>query len=104
MFARVIAAIVIVAVAAVLLVATWPQLFGLERTQLVAQFISFRGLTAALGAGAFAVLLVAAAVSRRGRRFALSLAAVFLAFSLAGLAIVAGRGFGSTDFAAKPAG
>jgi endonuclease/exonuclease/phosphatase (EEP) superfamily protein YafD len=104
MFARVIAAIVILALAALLLVATWPQLFGLERTQLIAQFISFRGLTAALAVGAFAVLLVIAAVNRRGRRFALSLAAVFLAFSLAGLAILSARGFGATEFATKAAG
>ena len=104
MFARVIAAIVLVALAAALLVVTWPQLFGLERTQFVAQFISFRGLTAAIAAGVALALLVVAAFSRRARRFSLSAFALLLVFCLAGVAILATRGFGSTAFAAETDG
>ncbi len=104
MFSRVIAAVVLLAVAALLLVATWPQLFGLERTQLIAQFISFRGLTAAIAIGGAAVLLLVAAASRRGRRFALSLVAMLLVFGLAGVAIMSARGLGSPTFAAKKPG
>ena len=104
MFARAVAAIVLVALAAALLVVTWPQLFGLERTQLVAQFISFRGLTAAIAAVVAVLMLVVAGFSRRARRFALSAFALLLVFCLAGVAIVASRGFGSTEFATKATG
>ncbi|MET0806591.1 MAG: endonuclease/exonuclease/phosphatase family protein [Lacisediminihabitans sp.] len=104
MFRRLLAALLLLAVAAVLLVGTWPQLFGLERSLYVVQFVSFRGLTAVIAAAGAIALLIAAAASRRGRRLAASLAVLLLAFALVGAATQITRGVGDTAFQTKTAG
>jgi endonuclease/exonuclease/phosphatase (EEP) superfamily protein YafD len=101
MFRRVIAAIVLLAVAVALLIGTWPQLFGLERTMYVAQFVSLRGLTIAISAVAIVALLLLSMLSRGFRRFGSSLALLLLVFALAGVAVLATRGFGDTSFQTK---
>jgi endonuclease/exonuclease/phosphatase (EEP) superfamily protein YafD len=103
MFSRVLAALVLLAAAALLLVGTWPQLFGLERSIGIAEFVSLRGLTIAIAAVLIVALLLLAIISRSFRRFGASLAVLLLAFSLAGVAILASRGFGNGSFETKSA-
>ena len=55
MFRRILAAAVLLALAAVLVIAVWPQLLGLERTPVIAQLVSLRAAAVALAA----VLVVA---------------------------------------------
>jgi len=104
MFRRLIAALLLLAVAAVLLIATWPQLFGLERRLYVVQFVSFRGLSAALAVAAVILLVVLAIASRRARRLFVGLAVLLVVFALAGVAIQSSRGLGDTAFAQKTDG
>jgi endonuclease/exonuclease/phosphatase (EEP) superfamily protein YafD len=79
MFRRFLAAVMLVAVAATLLVLAWPELFGLQRTVLVAQVVSLRG------------------------RFGSALALVVLAFALVNVAVLATRGVGDPSFSTKSA-
>jgi endonuclease/exonuclease/phosphatase (EEP) superfamily protein YafD len=101
MLRRVVSAVVLVALAIALLVGTWPQLFGLERTQYVAQFVSLRGLAIAISAVAIVALLLLALLSRTFRRFGSSVALVLLVFALAGVAVLSTRGFGNGSFETK---
>jgi endonuclease/exonuclease/phosphatase (EEP) superfamily protein YafD len=103
MIARFLAAAVIVVSAVILTVLAWPQLFRLEWTFPVAQAVSFRTLGVAIAASALLVLLVLAALWRRARRFAGSLAVVFLAFCAISLAVLSLRGFGEEVVADKGA-
>lgn len=92
MLSRLLAAITVLATAAVLLVVSWPQLFGLHRELYVAQAVSLRGAIV-LAAGALILLcLLLALVARRARRFAGTLAIVALAGGLLNVAVLAGRG------------
>ncbi|MGV8876508.1 MAG: endonuclease/exonuclease/phosphatase family protein [Rhodoglobus sp.] len=95
MFPRILAATVIVAVAAALVVAGWPQLFSLEQAAGIAQLVALRGLAAAVAFGAVLVLLFISLLSRRLRSVTASLAVVGLAFVALTLAVLASRGFGS---------
>jgi endonuclease/exonuclease/phosphatase (EEP) superfamily protein YafD len=104
MFRRLLAALLVVVAAAAVLIGTWPQLFGLERRLFVAQFVSFRGLSAALAVAGVLLLVVLAIASRRARRLCVALAALLLVFALAGVAIQSSRGLGDTAFAAKTDG
>lgn len=101
MFQRIVAAAALVAVALLLLIVTWPQLLSLERSQYVAQVISFRGVMVVGAAVTVIVLLVLCLRFRRFRRFGLSAALLLLVFALADTAILASRGFGDTVFARK---
>jgi len=98
MFSRILAAVVILAVAAGLLVALWPQLLGLATAAGVAQVVSLRGLGAAAALGLAILLTLVALVARPLRRFAASLALVFFVFTLATIAVLSTRGFGSPGF------
>ena len=104
MFRRLFAAVLVVVVAAALLIGTWPQLFGLERTIYVVQFVSFRGLTAAIAVAGIVLLLILAALSRGIRRLAGALALVLVVFTLAAAVILGSRGFGDTAFQPKSDG
>jgi len=99
---RILAALVVLAVAIVLLVLVWPQLFGEQLRQYIAQAISFRsllGLAALVGA---LVLVSVAVAARRLRRLCGALAVVLLAFVVVDGAILASRGFGTGDSVAAP--
>ncbi|EPR75745.1 Xaa-Pro aminopeptidase [Leifsonia rubra CMS 76R] len=104
MFRRILAATFIVAIAAALLVAAWPQLFSLEQAAGVAQVVSLRGLAAATAFVAVVALTLISLLSVRLRRFAASLAIVALAFSALTLAVLSTRGFGSPGFETKAEG
>src|SRR3954469_5243643 len=106
---RFLAAAIVVIVAAALLIAMWPQLFGLERQAGVAQVVSLRGLAALIaGVGVVALLLIAL-VSRRGRgapaggapRLAASVALLLLVFAGVTAAVLATRGATPAGFQTK---
>lgn len=101
MFQRILAATFIVAIAAALIVAAWPQLFSLEQTAGVAQVVSLRGLAAAVAFVAVLGLTLISLLSTRMHRFTASLAVVALAFSALSLVVLATRGFGSPEFETK---
>ena len=101
MIGRVFAALVIVVVAAVLLVAAWPQLLDLEQVFLVAQAVSLRGEAIAAALLAVVLLALVALAVRRARRFLGSILVLLLAFAGVSVAVLSTRGFGDTGFAEK---
>lgn len=98
MFRRFLAAVIIVVVAIALLIALWPQVFGLATAPVVAQVVSLRGLAIAIALVGVVVFTLAALMSRSARRFAASLAIALLAFSLVSVAVLSTRGFGNPGF------
>ncbi|MGV8913209.1 MAG: endonuclease/exonuclease/phosphatase family protein [Rhodoglobus sp.] len=104
MFQRILAATFIVAIAAALIVAAWPQLFSLEQTVGIAQVVSLRGLAAGVAFVAVLGLTLLSLLSARLHRFTASLAVIALAFSALNLVVLATRGFGSPGFETKAEG
>lgn len=98
MVARVIAALVVVIVVAGLIVVAWPQLFGLERTTVIAQAVSIRGLLVAVGLVAVVALTLLALLVPAMRRFAATLAVAVLVFCAINVAVLSTRGFGNAGF------
>lgn len=98
---RFFAAAIVVIVAAALLIAVWPQLFGLERQPVVAQVVSLRGLDALIaGVGVVALLLIAL-LSKRMRRLAATIALLLLVFVGVSAAVLATRGATPAGFQTK---
>jgi endonuclease/exonuclease/phosphatase (EEP) superfamily protein YafD len=100
---RILAAVLLVAVAATLLVFAWPQLFGLQRSSVIAQTISFRALEAVAALTVLVVVVVFAMANRSFRRLGGSLAILALAFVLMNAAVLESRGFGNSVFQPKRA-
>ena len=98
MFRRTLAALILIAVAAVLLVAAWPQVFGLQRAPVVAQVVSLRGLAIAVAIVLVIALTLIALISGAARRFAAGLAITLLVFCGVSLAVLSTRGFGNPGF------
>jgi endonuclease/exonuclease/phosphatase (EEP) superfamily protein YafD len=94
MIRRVLAAVLVVAVAAVLLVAAWPQLFHLEAAPVVAQVVSLRGLDIAIAVALIVVIGLVALAWRASRRFLGSIVALLVVFCLVSLAVLSSRGWG----------
>jgi len=94
MVRNVLAVILVVIAAGILLVAAWPQLFGLQDSPIIAQVVALRGLDIAVALAAVVILLLIMIWWRGGRRFLAPLVAVILVFCLASIGIVAARGFG----------
>ena len=101
MFRRILAAVVILALAAALLVFAWPQLFGLQTFVGVAHVVALRVAAVVVAAVAIVGLLLLALAAPVTRRFVSSLAIVLLAFVVVSGVIVASRGVGSTAFESK---
>lgn len=99
MIRRVLAAAVLLVVAAALLAVTWPQLFGLHKTAIVAQLVSLRGLAVAGAAIAALILLLMALTNRTIRRFTGSLSLVLIIFVAANTVVLASRGAGGNAIA-----
>ncbi len=95
------AALVIVVSALLLLLAAWPQLFGLQWQPGIAQVVSLRGLAVAIAIALLVLVLLVAAVFRPARRLAVSLALLLVVFCAVSLAVLATRGFGGDAFEAK---
>jgi endonuclease/exonuclease/phosphatase (EEP) superfamily protein YafD len=98
MFRRFLAAVIIVVVAACLIVAVWPQLFGLATAPVIAQIVSLRGLAVAVALVLVVALTLAALLAESARRFAASLAVALLVFCAISVAVLSTRGFGNPAF------
>lgn len=96
MLPRLLAALIVLAAAAAMLVASWPQLFGLHRELYVAQAVSLRGVVVVVAGAVLLLCLLLAAGAKRARRFAGALAVVALAGGLLNAAVLAGRGAAPT--------
>ena len=101
MLPRILAAAALLAIALAAFVAAWPQLFGLQLLPGVAHAVSLRGLAIGVAVLAMLALLLVSLASRSARRFAASLALIFLVFALVSGAVVATRGLGNTAFTTK---
>jgi endonuclease/exonuclease/phosphatase (EEP) superfamily protein YafD len=101
MFRRILAALLLVLVAAFLLMAAWPQLFGLQRTFVIAQLVAFRGSAIAIAFIGVIALIVLSLLSRSFRRLGSSLALLLIVFALVSAAVLATRGFGNSSFSTK---
>ncbi len=98
MFHRLFAAAVLLALAVVLVLALWPQLLGLERTPVIAQLVSLRGLAVALAAALVIVLVFVLALAPQARRFTASAALLLIVFCAITVAVLSTRGFGGGGF------
>jgi endonuclease/exonuclease/phosphatase (EEP) superfamily protein YafD len=98
MIRRFLAAVIIVAVAVALVVAAWPQLFGLATAPVIAQIVSLRGLGVVVALVLVIALTLAALLSPAARRFAASLAVALLLFCVVSVIVLSTRGFGDPAF------
>lgn len=104
MFRRVLSAAVLVALGAVLLIAAWPQLLGIQREAGVVQATTMRGLLVAVALLGVVLFTLIALVQARGRRFAGGVALLLLLFAGVQLAVLATRGAGDLAFESKAPG
>lgn len=104
MFRRILAAAVLVLSAVVLVIAAWPQLFGLERQAGIAQVVSLRGLAVLVAAALVILFLLLSLLSASARRFWGGIAVLLLAFSALTVAVLATRGFGDPAMQTKADG
>ncbi|CAN5315321.1 hypothetical protein BH11ACT2_BH11ACT2_21190 [soil metagenome] len=98
MIRRLLAAVVLIALALVLLVLAWPQLFSLEQSLYVTEAIAFRGALAAGALIGVVLFLLIALLSRAARQFAASVAVLLLAFSAVTAGLLFDRGVGAVSF------
>jgi endonuclease/exonuclease/phosphatase (EEP) superfamily protein YafD len=103
MIRTVFAAILLVAAAAALLVALWPQALGLQETPIIAQVVSLRAVDVGIALILIVVFGLIAIGWRAPRRFATTLVVMLLAFCLLSAAILSSRGFGNGSNAPKAA-
>jgi endonuclease/exonuclease/phosphatase (EEP) superfamily protein YafD len=99
MLRRFLAAAILVILALALLVVAWPQLFSLQRAPGIAQLVSLRGLAVAVSVAVVVILGFAVVLSPRARRFAASVAVLFVVFALLNTVVIATRGIGNLGFA-----
>lgn len=104
MIRRILAAVVTLALAGLLLVACWPQLFGLERVIGVAQLVSIRGLAAFVALMLAVLLTLIALMATRSRRFFAGLGVLLFAFAAITTGVLAVRGFGNGAFQTTASG
>lgn len=98
MVRRILAAAITLALAALLLVACWPQLLGLEQTMGVVQLVALRGVAALVAVLGAVLLTLFALLSLRARRFFAGLAVLLLGFAVVSTGVLAIRGFGGGAF------
>jgi len=98
MFRRFLAAALLVGLSVALLVFAWPQLFRLQTVAGVAQIVSLRGTAVVAAVVVVLAFFLLALATPRARRFASSIALIFLVFALINGAVIASRGIGSTTF------
>ena len=96
MVRNVFVALLVAIAAAMLLVAVWPQLFGLQDAPVVAQVVALRGLDVAIALGLVVLFAIVALAWRRARRLAGLLIVALLIFSAVSVAILVGRGLGGS--------
>ena len=103
MFRRVLSAATLVVAATVLLAAVWPQLFGLQKTAIVAQIVSLRGIAVLCGMLGAVMLFILALLNRTIRRFTASLGLILVIFVAVSGIVLASRGLGDSTFQKKGA-
>jgi endonuclease/exonuclease/phosphatase (EEP) superfamily protein YafD len=103
MIRKVLAVILVAVAAAILLVAAWPQLLGLQSAPVIAQVVALRGVDIAIALGLAVLFAVVASAWRPARRFLGALAGLLVVFALVSVAILGSRGFGGSTVTAKPA-
>ncbi|OII22441.1 endonuclease/exonuclease/phosphatase family protein [Frigoribacterium sp. MCBA15_019] len=101
MIRRLVALVFVLAVAAVLVAALWPQAVGLQRVFPVAQVVSFRLVAAAVAIVLTVLLLVLGLIARPIRSLTASAAVLLLVFGVLSAGVVTARGLGRTDFVEK---
>lgn len=106
---RIVAVLILLALAAILFVAVWPQAFGLATAPIIAQVVSLRGIDVAIALGIAVVFGIVALVwrgrsARAARRFLGGMIALLLVFSVASAGILLSRGFGQGAVPAASAG
>ncbi|MFT4029313.1 MAG: endonuclease/exonuclease/phosphatase family protein [Protaetiibacter sp.] len=98
MIRRLLAAAITLVAAAALVVACWPQLFGLEQLWGVAQLVALRGLAALVAVLAGVLLAMFALLARSARRFLAGLSVLLLVFAAVTTGVLAVRGIGGGAF------
>lgn len=98
MIRRLLAAAVTLLLAGLLLVACWPQLFGLEQTIGVAQVVSLRGLAALVAILGGVLLAMCALLVPPARRFLAGISVLLLVFAVVSVGVLAVRGVGGGAF------
>jgi endonuclease/exonuclease/phosphatase (EEP) superfamily protein YafD len=96
-FRRLLAVLVVVVLVAALAVVAWPEALGLQRRELVAQAVSFRGATAVVAVGIAVLLTALGFVLHRARVLLGVVALVLLVFAGAEAALLLQRGIGAPD-------
>ena len=100
---KVLAALLVAVAAAILLVAAWPELLGLQSAPVIAQVVALRGVDIAIALAIAVVFGLLAIPWRGGRRFLGTLIGLLLVFVLVSVAILGVRGFGGGTVSAKGA-
>lgn len=95
MLSRAAGLLLVTALAAALAVLVWPQAAGLERTQVVAQVVAFRGALVVVAVVAAVALTTFGLLAHRMRRLLGALAAVLLVFAAATTWVLLQRGVGA---------
>lgn len=98
---RLVSAVAVLVCAAVALVLSWPQLFGLQWTTGIAQVVAMRGIGIAVALVVAVALTLLALLAPPARRFAASLAVIALGTAAFGGIVLATRGFGDLAFDTK---
>lgn len=101
MFRRVLSALVLVVLAAVLLLLAWPQLLGIQRETGVVQTTTLRGMLTLVALLCVVLFTLIALIWSSVRRFAGAVALLLLAFVGIQLAVLSTRGAGDLAFQTK---
>lgn len=91
---RVVLGVVAACGLALLLLATWPQVLGLQRTVVIAQLTALRGLLVLVAVAAALIAGFVALRARPLRAFGGLIAAAFLAVAAINVAVISSRGLG----------
>lgn len=90
---RVLSVLIAIGATVAVLILSWPQLFGLQNTWVVAHVVSLRGL-AVVGAAGLLLVLLLLMFFRPLRGLAGILAVIVVLYGITNVAILASRGFG----------
>jgi len=101
MYRRILTAAITLALAAVLLVVGWPQLFGLERAPGIAHAVSFRGIAFVVALALIVLFTLVALISPGLRRFVSGLALLLVVFAAVTLGVLGMRGLGNPSMPTK---
>lgn len=104
MLRRFVTFILLLAIAAALLVAAFPQFAGLQQHYYIAQAIAFRGVVAVAAVVLAVILIILGLAIRPVRGFFAGFAVLLLVFAVVNAGVIVERGTGSEKFDAKVSG